>query len=172
MQIEHQFKNSGFFFPTWPIHTLVLGTFNPICGKKTDYFYGRDSNNFWRAIETILGKDRFFYHNNFPEKHKAMLAIKFGCTDIISSIKIYPSVRNKLCGQGYSDQILFTKKYVQPEYEFERIKLFLEKKSVRRIINTWGKRNRPANLINEINNLQLFCKKNKIQFVRDCPSPS
>lgn len=172
MQIPHQFKNSDYFLPNWPIKTLVLGTFNPACGQPTDYFYGRRSNNFWRAIECVEGKEKFFYQDNFSRKLKTMSALKFGCTDIISSVKIDSLVKDKICGKGYSDSILFTQKYVEPRYEFEGIKQFIAQRRVQKVIHTWGKRQSPQKLFHQIKDLELFCEKNGILFIKNSPSPS
>ena len=130
MIIKHQFINESFFFPYWEIDTLVLGTFNPSCGKKTDYFYGRSSNNFWRTIERILGLDFCHTQNIFENKLNIMKQHKFGCIDIIKEIHIKDIDKEKLiCGSGYSDQVLFTQKNCKIEYQFEEIKKFIINKN-------------------------------------------
>jgi hypothetical protein len=172
MNIKHQFIDSDFFLPNWDIDTLVLGTFNPNCGKKTDYFYGRNSNLFWRAIESICDKAPSSLQDNYSAKNELMVLFKFGCSDIISSVEFNESVRDKICGKGYSDSILFTLKYVAPVYEFEKIKNYLIQHNILKVINTWGKRKSPKNFLLQINDLELFCQANQIDFIRCCPSPS
>lgn len=170
--INHQFLHPSTFFPTWKINVLILGTFNPECGEATDYFYGRKLNSFWRAIESILNKNEYELQNNYKEKLKIMTTCKFGCTDIIKSVKILKGDKDTICGKGYSDQILFTKSKIQLNYQFDEIKEYIKKNKVQKVINTWGKRTNPISFQNNINDLRSFCKANKVVFVDDCPSPS
>jgi G:T/U-mismatch repair DNA glycosylase len=109
--IHHQFLNKTFFYPTWKVDTLILGTFNPQCGESTDYFYGRKFNNFWRTIEKLLNIDEYYFQEKLDRKIEVMTKYKFGCTDVIKSIKLKDlSNKELICGKGYSDQVLFTKK--------------------------------------------------------------
>ena len=171
--INHQFLNSKFFLPDWKIQTLVLGTFNPICGEETDYFYGRCQNNFWRTIEEINNLDYRWFQNNFERKLKFMKENEFGCTDIIKSIVISDGVERKdICGSGYSDQILFTAKKCTLTYNFEEIKSFIKQNNVSKIINTWGKRESPVDFQKYIAELKAFCKLNNVFYIDECPSPS
>ncbi|MDC0956594.1 hypothetical protein OAS44_01840 [Flavobacteriaceae bacterium] len=171
--IVHKFLNSDFFLPTWDIETLVLGTFNPSCGEETDYFYGRCQNNFWRTIEEINGTKYRWYQNNLERKMQVMKDNKFGCTDIIKSIELKDeSYKNEICGKGYSDQNLFTKKKFTLVYNFDKIKSFIKKNNVLKIINTWGKRENPLNFKNYVGDLKIFCDQNNILFIEKCPSPS
>jgi G:T/U-mismatch repair DNA glycosylase len=172
-QINHQFLDSDFFFPYWKINTLVLGTFNPCCGEETDYFYGRCQNNFWRTIEEIYRLDYRWFQNNFERKLEFMKENKFGCTDIIKSIVLSDGVdRKEICGLGYSDQFLFTSKKCKIEYNIEEIKSHIIKNNISKIINTWGKRCAPKYFKDLIFDLKVFCEKNEIEFITDCPSPS
>jgi G:T/U-mismatch repair DNA glycosylase len=171
--IDHQFLNSKFFLPNWKMQTLVLGTFNPSCGEDTDYFYGRCQNNFWRTIEEINNLDYRWFQNNFERKLKFMKENAFGCTDIIKSIVISDGVERKaICGYGYSDQILFTAKKCTLTYHFEEIKSFIKKNNVSKIINTWGKRESPADFKKQVAELKTFCKQNNVLYIDECPSPS
>lgn len=171
--IEHQFLHSNFFLPTWRVHTLVLGTFNPVCGTNTDYFYGRIQNNFWRTIEKLHNLDNNWFQDNYERKQKFMVENEFGCTDIIKSIKKSDEVEIKeICGSGYSDQILFTIKKCTLSYHFEEIKNFILNNNVKKIINTWGKRNKPNHFKNQIIELKKFCLDNGVLYIEDCPSPS
>lgn len=171
--IDHQFLNSKFFLPNWKIQTLILGTFNPLCGEETDYFYGRCQNNFWRTIEEINHLDYRWFQNNFERKLKFMKENEFGCTDIIKSIIILEGAQRKdFCGSGYSDQILFTAKKCSITYHFEEIKSFIKKNNVSKIINTWGKLKGPADFKKHLVELETFCNQNKISYIKDCPSPS
>jgi len=172
-KIEHQFLHKEFFLPNWNIKTLVLGTFNPICGEKTDYFYGRCQNNFWRTIEEIHNLEYMWFQNSFEFKQKFMKDNGFGCTDIIQSIELSDSLeRKEICGSGYSDQVLFTAKKCKPTYNFEEIKSFIKKNNVSKIIHTWGKRESPVVFKKHIEDLRTFCKQNNALYFDKCPSPS
>lgn len=172
MKINHQLLDQEFFLPNWKIETLVLGTFNPECGEITDYFYGRIRNRFWRALEAITLNENYYFHNNLSRKKKVMEKHKFGCTDIIKSIKINENYRNKVCGNGYSDSALFTLREVIATYQFEEIKNYLINNKIKKVINTWGMRNNPNIFKNQVNDLEIFCNEHEIIFIRNCPSPS
>jgi hypothetical protein len=171
--IDHQFLKKDYFFPYWEIDALVLGTFNPSCGEKTDYFYGRCRNNFWRAIEELFELDYMYFQNDLERKLEFMRNNKFGCTDVIRFINKSDTVNEqKICGSGYSDQILFNGKNCSITYQFDEIRTFLLHIKVKRIITTWGKRNGPSQFKSHLNELSKFCEQNEILFIRNCPSPS
>lgn len=171
--IEHQFLHSDFFLPTWKIKTLVLGTFNPNCGEKTDYFYGRCFNNFWRVIEEINNLDHRWFQNSYKRKLKFMKENEFGCTDIIKSLLLTDEIyRKEVCGSGYSDSIIFTKKKCKLNYHLDEIKFFIQNNNVEKIIHTWGKRNNPSNFKNLKNDFKAYCSKKSIELIDNCPSPS
>ena len=172
MRINHQFLDNDFFFPNWEIDTLVLGTFNPECGEKTDYFYGRSKNRFWRAIEVITGNENYYFLNSLIRKKKIMIEKKFGCIDIVKFIEIDKTYKDKICGNGYSDSALFTLKNVNANYQFDDIKNYSVEKKVKKIIYTWGKRNSPNIFKSQIEDLKAFCRIHKIEFINNCPSPS
>ena len=172
MHINHQFLNQEFFLPNWKIETLVLGTFNPKCGEITDYYYGRNRNRFWRAMENITGNENYYYQNSFERKKLLMEKYKFGCTDIIKSVVINENFAHRICGNGYSDSSLFTLREVTANYQFTEIKDYLITEKVKKVINTWGTRNNPNIFVNQINDLEIFCQQHGIIFIRNCPSPS
>lgn len=172
-KIGHQFLKEEFFFPNWEVETLIIGTFNPNCGEKTDYYYGRCRNNFWRIIEKILHLKYMSLQNSFEEKLKIMSQEKFGCADIIQSIILMENTKPELiCGSGYSDQVLFNQQKCSITYQFEDIKVLIKEKKVKKIINTWGLRDKPKLFVNNIDDLQNFCELRNISFIRKCPSPS
>ena len=91
----------------------------------------------------------------------------------IKSIVISGGVERKsICGSGYSDQILFTAKKCTLTYNFEEIKLFIKENNVSKIINTWGKRESPADFKKQVTELKFFCTQNKVLYIDECPSPS
>ena len=171
--IEHKFLRKEFFFPTWEIKTLVLGTFNPECGEPTDYFYGRSINNFWRSIERLENLSRFHFQDKLDLKLTYMQEHKFGCTDIIKSLTLtHDMYRNDICGSGYLDSKLFTHKRCKLDYQINEIKKYLTENHVKKVINTWGLRKNPAAFKNHVNDLESFCIDKNIDFIRFCPSPS
>ena len=72
--------------------TLVLGSFNPFenSNKIVDYYYGRESNHFWRSIAIIQGLDELHYF----DKNKGIgrkietMNNSFICFDVIDSINV------------------------------------------------------------------------------------
>jgi hypothetical protein len=171
--INHQFLKADFFFPNWKIQTLVLGTFNPSCREETDYFYGRCQNNFWRTLEEIDSLKYRWFQNNLERKMKFMKDNEFGCSDIIKSVELTDEIyRNKICGKGYSDVNLFTKKKCTLEYNFDEIKSFIKKNNVLKVINTWGERENPVIFKEYLEDLKIVCSQNNILFIEKCPSPS
>ena len=170
-EIKHQFLDKGFFLPTWPIETLVLGTFNPATGERTDYFYGRSRNKFWRAVELLTRKPVKSTQDNFDQKVTIMKCYGFGCTDIISSIAASKEVRGKI-DKNYSDGILFTKKHVTPTFSTSIIKEYLLRNKPKRVLHTWGKRSNPKCSQQFVADMKSFCEKNNIDFISTCPSPS
>lgn len=169
--ISHQFLNKNFFFPNWKINTLVLGTFNPSCGEKTDYYYGRKKNMFWKSIAIALQLNENYFLNNLKNKLDIMSKYGFGCTDIIKSISTNTTHRDKIC-KSYSDDDLFTIKHVKIEYQFEKIKEYILQNKVGCVINTWGKRKSPIEFINRINDFENFCILSNVNYEKYGLSPS
>lgn len=169
--INHQLLNNN-FLPNWKIKTLVLGTFNPEGGDIVDYFYGRNRNNFWKALAELQKLQRNSYYQNFEEKLKCMKLFEFGCTDIIRSVVVNENYIQNIIGNGYSDNKLFNLANVHRTYQMDIIKNYLIKNEVKKVINTWGKREIPNEFLNHVNDLNNFCNEHNIIFVDACPSPS
>jgi hypothetical protein len=111
--------------------------------------------------------------NNFQGKMYIMKIHKFGCTDVIESIKRQSTVDQiEFCGSGYSDQALFNQTKCKITYSFQEIKEYLIKNNVKTVINTWGKRNNPREFRESIDDFESFCSNENINFIRQCPSPS
>jgi hypothetical protein len=100
---------------------LILGSFNPynLNGQNADYYYGRCTNYFWKAIAEInnLMPDIFF--NNLDLKFEYMNKYRFCFLDVIDSIEILSNGHNELSVSDFinkkihtefSDQVLFTTK--------------------------------------------------------------
>jgi len=112
----------------WPnivpekVKTLVLGSFNPHNpnGNNPDYYYGRNTNYFWKAIGDIFFNTQQHYF--FPDGNLNMQLVsqtmnerKFCFLDIIETVEITgenPIAENQFANQriytGFSDGVLFT----------------------------------------------------------------
>jgi hypothetical protein len=155
MIIEHQFLNTEYFFPNWKIKILFLGTFNPICGEQLDYYYRRSSNGFWKILKHY-DKTDIYNFNEFNNLKKFMIDKKFGCVDVIRRITFPDKDKDKICGNGYTDNNLFKTKEYYREYNFEEIKKFILKNKVNNIFTTWGCRNNPKEFRNLLIDFQTF----------------
>jgi hypothetical protein len=135
---------------------LILGSFNPynMNGQNADYYYGRCTNYFWKAIAEInnLMPDIFF--NNLVLKLEYMNKYRFCFLDVIDSIEILSTDNNellvndfinkKICTE-FSDQVLFTTKtYFQNNkitltrtYNVSILNL-IQKGTINKIIHTMG----------------------------------
>ena len=64
MIIEHAYVNWENYIPK-NLKTLILGSFNPNNeGQNANYYYGRSSNYFWKAIGEILFENQIYYFND------------------------------------------------------------------------------------------------------------
>jgi hypothetical protein len=174
--INHQLINKSFFIPDWDCKTLVLGTFNPEGGHPVNYFYGRDTNYFWKAISYIDNKEEHFYHkkisNNQDDHFLLMKKNKFGCTDIIKCIDCPIEAIPRINGGGYPDQLVF-RANIERQYNFEDLEKYINRQNqkeirVKKIINTVGNRfdnPAPNEFAEKLNKFKLFCQKNKIDFI-------
>lgn len=99
--------------------TLILGSFNPNQPNQndnTDYYYGRNSNYFWKVLGAIIHENESHYHNNIEHKITAMLEYKFCFSDIVESIEVEclnnPALEHLFVDtkifKNFSDSILFT----------------------------------------------------------------
>lgn len=69
--------------------TLVLGSFNPNNPnpeRNTDFYYGRNTNQFWKSITRNLNLDVNFFTNNIANKLEYMDKYEFTFYDLINSI--------------------------------------------------------------------------------------
>ncbi len=180
--IDHQLLNHPYFIPQWECKTLVLGTFNPEGGSKVNYFYGRETNYFWKAISVIDQKNENYYHTQIAfnnDNHiELMKRYHFGCVDIVRSVICPEYFVERITGQGYSDPNLFNK-IANKTYNFNHIKEYIinsrdKDVKVTRIINTVGNRfdfPHPREFANILNDFKRFCEEKNIEFF-SCPSAS
>jgi len=178
-KVNHQLLEKDFFIPNWDCSTIILGTFNPVGGTNVNYFYGRESNYFWKAISLIDKKKEDYYHScireNRDDHFKLMKDNKFGCIDIIKSVNCPIERLNTIVGNGYTDQNLFHGA-IERIYQFEEIKRFIERihSSDLKIINTVGQRfdnPAPVEFAIKLNDFKNFCNNKNVEFISS-PSAS
>lgn len=135
---------------------LILGSFNPynINGDNTDYFYGRSSNYFWKALAELNNLNPNIFFNNYDLKLEYMYRYRFCFMDVINSIEIESQGNNELLINNFinqkiftefSDQVLFTTKTtfennpitVTRTYNSSIINL-IRKGGIKRVIHTMG----------------------------------
>lgn len=182
---------------------LVLGSFNPFNPKgknDVDYYYGRDSNHFWRSIGRVCRKDELYYlgNNNYQRKLEIMKE-KFLCLDVIDSIEftcdnefILREFINKKIFSEFKDQTIWTtdttfnRKKISGKIVYNNLVLdFLERsKSIMKVIHTMGANRVPVNKISRsmhsskngfiqyMQKVYSTCQKKGIEFVFDSYSPS
>lgn len=150
----HQFYNKDFFFPSWDIKYLFLGTFNPSEGEKVNYFYSRKTNFFWPTISKIFN-DEFN-----PEKLDFFEKLKFhkiACMDLILSLDIKDVDKKYIIGKGYSDSRIINKS-VKRVYNTENIKDIINNNPDIQLYSTWGKGSNLNDWRNEIKKLPIITK--------------
>jgi hypothetical protein len=170
MTVEHQFLNTPYFFPNWEVDTIFLGTFNPICGESLDYYYRRSSNGFWKIMKRYNSKK----YSDFPDFEGLMEFMtfkRFGCVDVIRKVTFPDFDKIKICGKGYSDGNLFTVKNYMREYNFERIKNFLNERKIINVFSTWGYRTQPNEFLYLVTDFKRYCSQNGVRFT-ELMSPS
>lgn len=136
--------------------TLILGSFNPFNpnGDNTDYYYGRYTNYFWRALAEITNRHPNYFFNHLELKLEFMVNHKFCFLDVINSIEILSGnnqevpinnfVQRKILTE-FSDQVLFTTRTtfedtlisVTRTYNNDIIPI-LQQGNIQRIIHTMG----------------------------------
>lgn len=144
---------------------LILGSFNPYNpnGDNADYYYGRSTNYFWKAIAEIHNMNPNIFFNNLNLKLEYMHEYKFCFSDIINSVEINSQNVNELAlnrfidqkiHSEFSDQVLFTSRtsFENNQITLERsynsnILSLLEEGRILKIIHTMGNNTIGRNLI-------------------------
>lgn len=135
---------------------LILGSFNPhnMNGDNADYYYGRCTNYFWKAIAELNNLNPNIFFNNLDLKLEYMLRYKFCFIDVIDSIEIECEQNNQLSINAFinqkiytefSDQVLFTTRTsfnnniitVNRTYN-QCILNLIQQGGIRRVIHTMG----------------------------------
>ena len=164
--IKHQLSNKEFYLtPNWKINHLFIGTFNPEGGENVNYFYGRSRNKTWELISEIFKTELNPTNLDFFDKIKDL---GIACVDMIASIKksdnsMFSTIEDAdIFGKGYTDSILFKKKY-SLEFNTEQINELISKNSNIKAYSTWGNGPSHKNWKTEIS---------KIKFTNNLVSPS
>jgi hypothetical protein len=91
--------------------TLVLGSFNPYNPRCLclDYYYGRETNFFWRTIANIIGQDEdyFFDKPDGLNRKISVMNSRFCCLDVINEIEF--SCEDDNCLEKYLQKKIFKK---------------------------------------------------------------
>ncbi len=181
--------------------TLILGSFNPYNPREdnADYYYGRGTNYFWKAIAEINQLNPNFFFNNLDRKIEYMTLYRFCFLDVINSVEISSDDNNDLIINSFinrkiykefSDQVLFTTNTsfentritVRRVYNYKIFELLLEGR-IQKIIHTMGNNTIGNDFITKwqenrlgVNGFQGFINKIKNQanatFVSQSFSPS
>ena len=180
-------------------NTLILGSFNPNNpNENTDFYYGRNTNHFWKSISRNLKLPENHFTKNLQNKIDCMDKYQFFFCDMIDSIElkcdnnvILNQYINEHIYTNYSDIELFR---VRP-YVFRNNEIFkkvnyndliievLEQNKISRVIHTLGNSRINKNaLANPLNNNLGFnpfvtlisntCINNQIEFITTSYSPS
>jgi hypothetical protein len=136
--------------------TLILGSFNPFNenGDNADYYYGRCTNYFWRAIAEIDNLNPNIFFNNIDLKMEYMRNKKFCFLDIINSVEITADGNNSITlnsfinqkiHKEFSDQVLFTTntkfentRFIVNRTYNEGIRQLINHGRINKIIHTMG----------------------------------
>lgn len=182
--------------------TLVLGSFNPFKNSENivDYYYGRQTNHFWKSIAIInnLNELWFFDEKNGIERKKKIMDKTFVCFDVIESIEISSNDLEELSKyvdvnifNNFSDSKIWTSKtqskngvaiYLKRTYNQNVIDYLQENNSVNKIIHTMGsnrlkmkpqeKKFKENGFNGYMNQILEICKSKNIEFVFESLSPS
>lgn len=153
--IDHQLIEINIKIPDWQIEHLFIGTFNPFGGHPVNYYYGRESNYFWKIISKIFD-DNFdpFTCSRINEFYNKLKHYKIACIDIINSIEFNAEGIdvNYITGRGYSDSKIINNS-IKRYYNTKLINdIILNNPSIN-FYSTWGKGSKLANWIKEIDKL-------------------
>ena len=153
--IDHQLLNKDFNNPHWEIKHLFIGTFNPTGGHPVKYFYGRESNYFWKVISNIFSDDLNPIISDSTDKFiKKLQNHQIACLDLINSVEFDEAkvdIQN-IIGKGYSDSKIINKK-VKRNYNAKFINKIIEKNPNIKVYTTWGNGSNFREWKDEINKL-------------------
>ena len=151
--INHQFLNSEFFIPHWPIKYLFIGTFNPTGGEKVKYYYGREKNQTWKVLSIIFNKKLNQSDACFMEN---IQNLGIGCVDLIKAVKFDESLTDDVLGKGYMDSKIINNQ-VERQYNTEKLLELVENNPDVEVYSTWGKGSNLKDWKNEVAKLGEIC---------------
>lgn len=157
MKISHQLLNGekNLFKPSWEIKHLFIGTFNPEGGQPVNYYYGRESNYFWKVISKIFN-DSFdpYSCNNLSLFFDKLIKHGIGCVDMIKSVEFDETKvkENDINGNGYNDSKIINNKVLR-EYSTGEILSIIKQNPNVKIYTTWGKGQKLREWTDEIDKL-------------------
>lgn len=183
--------------------TLILGSFNPFNPNRnnTDYYYGRNTNYFWKiiAIHLLKPENYFFIESDgltpFKKKIAIMNKYKFCFYDVVDILTLTSNnemILNQYINEkihiGFDDSKLFVTntKFNGVNIKIERgynkrIINLLEQGTIKKVIQTMGKNRIKENLKaypvrdgfhNYIKEITNICSKKDICFIPNSYSPS
>jgi len=183
--------------------TLVLGSFNPYFenGQTVDYYYGRESNFFWRVVADLLGMDQNYFFDSEDGLFRKLEAMqgRFVLADFINYLEITSS--SKATVQEYIAQHIFKNfsdaklwqtdsgndddwVYLQRSYNTAIYDFIDASDSLTTVIHTLGKSNLDVNKVAPaeehlyigfkrfISDIKALCRDKGISFVTESHSPS
>ncbi len=150
--IEHQFKNEIFYFPTWKVEHLFIGTFNPHGGEKVNYYYGRKSNQTWKLISQIFCSD---FDPNSDNFFTLLEKNKIACVDMIDLLHAPESQINRIIGKGYKDSEIINGA-VQRQYNTSKRQKVIQENHGINVYSTWGKGSNLSEWKKEVHKLGII----------------
>jgi hypothetical protein len=182
--------------------TLILGSFNPFNPfnkENTDYYYGRNTNHFWKSIARNLKLEEDYFLNNLSRKIETMNKFHFCFYDVVDYLEINcedESSRDSFIKDNiytnFYDSVVFkqkTRNYpiieIKRHYNRSIIEL-LKSNSFKKVIHTMGnntidekmktickeKALRESGFQGFINEIGRICESRNITFVMKSFSPS
>ncbi|WGK65673.1 hypothetical protein [Croceiramulus getboli] len=156
MKINHVCKENNWIEPAEikNVRTLILGSFNPFNpnGQNTDYYYGRQSNYFWKVIAMLLGKNENYFTDNLRNKLEVMKDYRFCFLDVIESIEISNAENDDLVNQKFANEHIYTNYFdaklfttthgaanvkVNRNYN-QKVFSVIENQDIQRVVHTMG----------------------------------
>lgn len=147
--IKHQLLSLNQATPDYEVRHILIGTFNPECGEKVDYFYGRVKNFSWRLISKIFKDD--FDICNYDDFQEKLRKHRIACFDIINEITFEEKLKDKILA-GYSDSNIINNN-VKRKYNTAFLIKLKEKFPNAVFYSTWGKGSQLKNWKDELEQL-------------------
>lgn len=203
--VNHQAIQFSWITPLQVLNprTLVLGSFNPYNPNNhiVDYYYGRQSNFFWRRVAILMGYDEFYFFDPLEANKRKLSAMnnRFCCLDLINNISfdgedevLLTNYINKNVYKGFSDGKIFTSQALNGlvsltrEYNQYILETLSTTKTITKVMHTMGN-NRIENPLNvnpqeahlDVNGFAGFmrqvhevCVARNIEFIIPSFSPS